>query len=536
VGLESGRLLNESSSGRIFISYRRQETAWPAGRLYDVLVEHFSAEQIFKDVDNIEPGVDFTERVTATVGSSDVLLVLIGPEWLRMTDKQGQHRLDDPGDYVRLEIETALARNIRVIPILVDNARMPGEDELPPTLAPLVRRNAVEINPVTFDFDTKRLISTVRRTLAELNAAEQDLPRGEEPRSAAVPRSEEQQSAAVPRSEEQQSAAVPDRGRTPPVVVDENVQFTVYRPSAVQPEVWYPLLSFAHLAGLLAYMQVEEMAAQALGDEAAYSVRVDARRGVPRGGQLTFVPFVEGVDFNPRSQTFEWQEDVHLQSFRLKAQSATVGRVLRGQLTVYLGPFIIAGIDLTFRVDLAAPPPLAPTVRHTLSTTSSTSPVWPERGLTPVTVGPYQKIFPSYSHKDLAIVRQAEANWKALGNIYMRDRLALRSGEEWEVRLLELIDEADIFQLFWSSNSKRSKYVRREWKHAYALNRPEFIRPNYWEMPMPSPPDELAKLHFHCFNEDARSDGARSTRLLWLIVAILAVLVALVVVAFLLRG
>ncbi|HEY6687185.1 MAG TPA: TIR domain-containing protein, partial [Propionibacteriaceae bacterium] len=151
--------------GRIFISYRRQETAWPARQLYDVLVKHFAAEQVFKDVDNIDPGDDFVERVAAAVGSCDVLLVLIGPQWLTISDEKGHRRLDNPEDYVRLEIETALTRKIRVIPILVDEARIPRANELPPTLAALVRRNAVEINPITFD--TKRLIATVRKTLEQ---------------------------------------------------------------------------------------------------------------------------------------------------------------------------------------------------------------------------------------------------------------------------------------------------------------------------------------------------------------------------------
>jgi trehalose/maltose transport system substrate-binding protein len=157
--------LSESLPGRIFISYRRQETAWPAGRLYDALVEHFSAKQVFKDVDNIEPGEDFVERITAAVESCDVLLALIGEHWLTITNENGQRRLDNPEDYVRLEIEAALKRKIRVIPILVDDARMPHANELPPTLAPLVRRNAVEINPLTFD--TRRLIAAVDKTLAE---------------------------------------------------------------------------------------------------------------------------------------------------------------------------------------------------------------------------------------------------------------------------------------------------------------------------------------------------------------------------------
>jgi len=147
MGMGSGRLLDESLPGRIFISYRHQETAWPAGRLYDVLVEHFPAEQVFKDVDNIDPGDDFVERITGAVASCDVLLALIGPRWLTVTDENGQRRLDKPEDWVRVEIETALKRKIRVIPILVDAARMPHANQLPPTMAPLARRNAVEINP-----------------------------------------------------------------------------------------------------------------------------------------------------------------------------------------------------------------------------------------------------------------------------------------------------------------------------------------------------------------------------------------------------
>jgi tetratricopeptide (TPR) repeat protein len=161
--------LNEASPGRIFISYRRQETGWPARQLYGVLVEHFPPEQVFKDVDNIDPGDEFVKRITAAVESCDVLLALIGRQWLTITNKKGQRRLDDPEDYVRLEIEAALTRKIRVIPILVDDAQMPDADELPANLAPLVYRQAVEINPVTFD--TERLISIVRRTLEALKVS-----------------------------------------------------------------------------------------------------------------------------------------------------------------------------------------------------------------------------------------------------------------------------------------------------------------------------------------------------------------------------
>jgi ABC-type amino acid transport substrate-binding protein len=159
-----------ATSGRIFISYRREETAYPAGWLFDRLAARFGGDQVFKDVDSIEPGDDFVEVITNAVGSCDVLLALIGGEWLTITDGHGRRRLDSPEDFVRLEIEAALTRNVRVIPILVDGARMPRTDELPGSLAKLVRRQALELSPARFDFDLGRLLKVLDRTLAEVQA------------------------------------------------------------------------------------------------------------------------------------------------------------------------------------------------------------------------------------------------------------------------------------------------------------------------------------------------------------------------------
>ncbi|MBK9697569.1 MAG: toll/interleukin-1 receptor domain-containing protein [Propionibacteriaceae bacterium] len=151
--------MTEGSIGRIFISYRRQETAWPARQLYEVLVARFGAASVFKDVDDIEPGDDFVDRITDAVAACDVLLALIGPQWLTMTDDKGRRRLDNPEDFVRLEVKAALSRNVRVVPILVDGARMPPAEELPDDLAAITRRQAVEINPV--GFNTERLLATL---------------------------------------------------------------------------------------------------------------------------------------------------------------------------------------------------------------------------------------------------------------------------------------------------------------------------------------------------------------------------------------
>lgn len=151
--------MTADNSGRIFISYRRQETAWPARQLYEVLVARFGAESVFKDVDDIEPGDDFVDRITQAVAACDVLLALIGPQWLTMTDDKGGRRLDNPDDFVRLELKAALSRGVRVVPILVDGARMPAADQLPEDLVAITRRQAVEINPV--GFNTERLLTTL---------------------------------------------------------------------------------------------------------------------------------------------------------------------------------------------------------------------------------------------------------------------------------------------------------------------------------------------------------------------------------------
>ncbi len=158
-----------AAASRIFISYRREETAYPAGWLFGRLVEHFGQGQVFKDVDSIQLGDDFVEVITTAVGKCDVLLALIGSQWLTITGESGRC-LDDPEDFVRLEIEAALTRNVRVIPILVGGAQMPHAAQLPPSLAKLVRRHALELSPSRFDFDIGQLLSVLDRSLAEREA------------------------------------------------------------------------------------------------------------------------------------------------------------------------------------------------------------------------------------------------------------------------------------------------------------------------------------------------------------------------------
>ena len=106
------------------------------------------------------------------------------------------------------------------------------------------------------------------------------------------------------------------------------------------------------------------------------------------------------------------------------------------------------------------------------------------------------KIFISYSHKDTDVVSAFKKVHEATGYDVLIDVENLRSGQEWNLELMNMIDRADIFQLFWSENSKKSKYCKQEWQHALNRNLEGFIRPLYWKTPLPKPPKELSKFHF----------------------------------------
>jgi len=148
----------------IFISYRRDDAAGHAGRLADRLVEHFGRDRIFRDIDNIEPGEDFVTVIENAVGSCDILIAVIGRNWNSATSSG---RLDNPNDFVRLEIATALRRDIRVIPVLVQRASMPKPEDLPDDLDKLTRRNAVELTDLRWQSDVDQLISVLERVLAK---------------------------------------------------------------------------------------------------------------------------------------------------------------------------------------------------------------------------------------------------------------------------------------------------------------------------------------------------------------------------------
>jgi len=149
----------------VFISYRREDSAAYAGRLYDHLAARFGADRVFMDIDTIRPGDDFVKVFSDKVAACEVLIAVIGKRWLTAPDPRGRRRLEDPNDYVRLEIVSALQRNVRVIPALVDGAQMPPPGELPPDLVPLSRRNAIEVTNTLFRQTVERLIQTIEESI-----------------------------------------------------------------------------------------------------------------------------------------------------------------------------------------------------------------------------------------------------------------------------------------------------------------------------------------------------------------------------------
>jgi hypothetical protein len=446
------------AQGRIFISYRREETAYPAGWLFDRLAHHFDGGQVFKDVDSIQPGDDFVEVIATAVGSCDVLLALIGAEWLTITDEHGQRRLDNPDDFVRLEIEAALTRGVRVIPILLDGARMPRADELPASLAKLVRRQALELSPARFDFDTSRLLRVLDRTLAEVQG---------------------------PPAAEDSTAPRVEPWPMPQLHPDDGVSFTAGYPRVVVPQLRYSLSVYVHLGRLQAAVD-QHIAdeSQRFGLRPAVS-RVAAFVPLPEGTRLWVRPEVPGVGFDPPAQEVRWQKDLQRITFRLQALSHTAGRAVLGAVEVHAGPLLVAQVPLSIRVRGVGERQKG------------------AEGMAASTARLFSSVFASYAPEDDDIVKAVAEAYRPLGIEMVVDKVSTRAGEDRHRGLSQLIEEADVFQLFWSKAASRSHQVAEEWQQALSLQDHKgqrFIRPLYWDLPWPRPPAELKHLHFAPFD------------------------------------
>lgn len=286
----------------------------------------------------------------------------------------------------------------------------------------------------------------------------------------------------------------------PPAPADDDVQLTVYRPPAVAAGRWSSLVAFVHRGAVFVaddgtvvdpVARVRRAAAR-MGFPDHGRVTADAVAALPRGTELVLEPWLEQAELNPPRVSLRWEEPVHHAEFRFRTVGGPDGP-RRGGLRLYLGVVVLAEVRFTIRVGTAPPTEAAP-----------------ER----VAATGYRRIFASYSHLDAEIVTRVAETIAITGDRYLIDARELRSGERWDERLAELIESAQIFQLFWSTHSMRSPFVRREWEHALALDRPDFIRPVYWERPLPSdgdlPPERLRRYHFSLLTSAATPPSCRS--------------------------
>jgi hypothetical protein len=155
-----------AANNAIFISYRRQDSPDTTGRIYDRLAQRFGQDSVFKDIDSIPLGVDFRKHLDASVGKCKVLLAVIGDNWHDKKANNGKSRFGDPRDFVRIEIESALKRDIAVIPLLVRGAQMPGENDLPESMIELSYRNGIPVRPdPDFHNDIERLMEGLEEIL-----------------------------------------------------------------------------------------------------------------------------------------------------------------------------------------------------------------------------------------------------------------------------------------------------------------------------------------------------------------------------------
>jgi hypothetical protein len=170
-------------SGKIFINYRREDAGY-TGRLVDRLQNVFEPREIFLDVDNIAPGLDFVRELNDRVAECDIMLAVIGQSWIDARDSAGARRLDNPDDFVRIELVSALSQDKLVVPVLVGGAVMPRPDELPDALKQLARRHAVRLTHERFRPDVEGLIKSIQEVLKDISERRQAEAEAEQARAA----------------------------------------------------------------------------------------------------------------------------------------------------------------------------------------------------------------------------------------------------------------------------------------------------------------------------------------------------------------
>ncbi|HKH43653.1 MAG TPA: toll/interleukin-1 receptor domain-containing protein [Thermoanaerobaculia bacterium] len=267
----------------------------------------------------------------------------------------------------------------------------------------------------------------------------------------------------------------------------DEVHISAWHPRALPVGETAKLLVYASL--LSARDAVAADAGQVLGKAAAghRTAEASAPATIAPGTEILVVPQGEGLRFDPPQARITWSGAWQRADFTMTATGERVGHVIEGSIACYVGPLLVADV----RLPVVVPRPGAP----------AEDPAGPGPGLQ--TARLYQSVFASYSHADTPLVEAMEKAYKALGMDYLRDVMTLKSGQSWSDELLRMIEQADVFQLFWSTPASRSPYVEQEWRHALGQSGRKgaaFIRPIYWERPLPKVPEPLQSIHFAPFD------------------------------------
>ncbi len=252
--------------------------------------------------------------------------------------------------------------------------------------------------------------------------------------------------------------------------------FLATSPKSMPLDEWQPMYAYVFRQSVAAQVYMD--AAKLLGKkQAEYSTMSQpAATTIREGAEITATPELEGFQFKPLRVTVGFYDAWERFNFELRAKSAPLNQFATGRIVFTVEGLIVGEVPLSIFV-------------------GETSAEW-EFKENPTKM--YQAIFCSYSHTDTKIIERLERAYKSLGMDYLRDITTLKSGTHWSDELLALIDRADVFQLFWSKTAAESQYVKQEWEYAlkYEADRPNFIRPVWWQDPMPPVPKELGHIHF----------------------------------------
>jgi len=271
--------------------------------------------------------------------------------------------------------------------------------------------------------------------------------------------------------------AAPPQQAQPMNLSREHLQFAAFHPRAVPVETWNTLLVYAYIESALQAIRADAYKFKDQLGPDPFKSDAWASHPLTRGTQITVVPKFQGVTFNPERIAFTWAKDWHRAIFSFNADKRWAAAVGSGEIIVFAGPLIIASLKISLRFGEQS--------------------FQDNRNQEEVSASRYRKIFTSYSHTDTPVVLAIHKAYEAIGDDSFLDIEDLRSGQNWNAALLKMIDNSDIFQLFWSDNAAQSAYVYQECQYALQHYKYDgFIRPVYWEKPMRPPPAELSHLHF----------------------------------------